>query len=461
MLLRGLLLVGVLTPICWLALMAALSWTRRVLPSDPAVEETLDAASRYAWAGGVFLALTLTATMSNLGVPPFAPAAEEVPPATPAGPSPSSGIHFDNRPSSSNIPAIEDMTDAEFQAFLAAHRGAPWLMWEETHHQVEVGGEAIPADRLAIDPAAYPQPAHSNGRGIHWIPTTWQAPQLVDTFVAEAQAMGMRWVVFLNGLADYELTANDYLVQRLVERGMEPVLRIESPVQRLDGGRVAALVAHYHPLGVHYYQIFNEPNLDREWGEAGAHSPERFADLWAEAATSVLHNGGLPGLAALSPGGDVSDYEYLERTLARLVTAGRYDLLNRAWLSVHNYTGGTPASFVVDETGFGRYRRYARICQRVLGAVLPMIGTEGGPAPADGAWQAQITPEQEARWIGQAFDYMATRREAYFLAYSPWLIANFAGGGHDARWEAAAWFQLGGPRPVVAALGGTAMAGGR
>ncbi len=114
--------------------------------------------------------------------------------------------------------------------------------------------------------------------------------------------------------------------------------------------------------------------------------------------------------------------------------------------------GGASSDFLGDETGFGRYRRDAEISRAVLGAVLPMIGTEGGPVPADGAWQAAVPDAQLATWMVQADQFMQTGREPYFFAYSPWLLANAAGGGTDRRWESAAWFRADGTaRPVVVA----------
>ena len=44
----------------------------------------------------------------------------------------------------------------------------------------------------------FPRPAGDNGRGIHWIPTGTQSPEVVDRFVAEAKAMKITWVTLLN-----------------------------------------------------------------------------------------------------------------------------------------------------------------------------------------------------------------------------------------------------------------------
>ena len=445
------LLIALLTPLCWLGILLIVFQLRKRLPPDPSLDGMFDAATRYAWVGGVFLAMLLNSTLAGLGVPPFAVNEEKSQSAAPTPtaftldfPTPETAFQDD-------IPDLESLSDAELMALI--ERGEqPWLVWEESYRQVIAGGMVIPGDKIAVDLSVFPRPAGDNGRGIHWIPTTAQSPAVVDRFVPEAQAMNIRWVVFLNGLNDWDWQANDYLVQRLTAAGIEPVMRFAAPVAPLDLGRVQKITRHYRAMGVRYYQIYNEPNLYEEWAEEGTRSPERFADLWAEGAAAVLAEGGLPGLAAMSPGGNMSDYVYLSRVLGRLLATQRYDLLNRAWLSVHNYTGGAPADFTGDPTGFGRYRRYAEICRAVLGAPLPMLGTEGGPAPANGVWTSQAGEREEAAWIVQAYHFMQSRREPWFLVYSPWLLANAAGGGDDPRWEAAAWFQLDGPRQVVEAV---------
>ncbi len=59
-----------------------------------------------------------------------------------------------------------------------------------------------------------------------------------------------------------------------------------------------------------------------------------------------------------------------------------------------------------------------------------MIITEGGLGNAD-----QMTDA-----IASMYRFVANQREPYLLAFAPWLIGNAVGGGHDPRWESAAWF---------------------
>jgi hypothetical protein len=73
-LLKGLLLVAVFTPMCWVGLLAALRRIRQTGLVGPGLDGLFDQAERYAWIGGVFLALLLVSALAGLGVPFLAPA---------------------------------------------------------------------------------------------------------------------------------------------------------------------------------------------------------------------------------------------------------------------------------------------------------------------------------------------------------------------------------------------------
>ncbi len=293
----------------------------------------------------------------------------------------------------------------------------------------------------ALNLVDYPRPPADNGRGMHWIPTVSQSPEAVDRYVGALKAMHIKWVTFLND--GTQIGANDHLVSQLKANGIEPVMRVYTDGLRPIDGDLGALVRHYRDLGVAYFQLYNEPNHSVE--NAGqAPNVDRYLDLWIPAAKVVTENGGLPGFGALSPGGEFKDTEYLDQALAGLKARGEAGLLDRAWLSIHNYQGDRP---VEDVEGFARFKVYADVVQRQLGRQLPMIGTEGGTFTAG--------PEDEPRrvkLVTDAYRYMANR-EPYNFAYSYWVVANAAGGGHDGAWETQALFQADGSHsPLVDAL---------
>lgn len=281
---------------------------------------------------------------------------------------------------------------------------------------------------------AFPTPRGNNGWGMHWIPTISQEQGVVDRFVAEVVRMHIKWVVFLNEGGN--IGDNDYLVERLVANGIMPVMRLYQPTISPYGGDIGRMVAHYRTKGVYYYQIYNEPNVNVENRQSFA-NPNQYAIAWAATARQVVNNGGLPGIGAFSPGGEYNHYEFLDRTLRALEFNGDSNLLNHAWLSVHNYHGLRRYD---DPDGFLLFRKYDEIVRSHLGRSLPIIGTEGGSYSSD----SQV----EKQFIIYQYTYMRNA-EPYFLAFSYWLLANREGGGNDAAWEWQALFRSGFVHPAV------------
>jgi hypothetical protein len=151
----------------------------------------------------------------------------------------------------------------------------------------------------------------------------------------------------------------------------------------------------------------------------------------------VVEAGGYPGLGALSPGGAYNHYEFLNRTLQALKANGDGELLGWTWLSIHNYHGTRPLD---DPDGFLLFRNYDAIVRAHLWRSMPMIGTEGGSYSTD--------PQVEKELLIYQYSYMRNA-EPYLFAFSPWLLANEAGGSFDPTWEWQALFRDGWVHPVV------------
>jgi len=287
----------------------------------------------------------------------------------------------------------------------------------------------VRGDAFAPLPLAnFPRPANDNGRGLHWFPTTFQTRAVVDRFIPELKAMEIRWLVVLQGMDDWNMIANDYLIDRLNAAGIMVVMRIDRKVGTMDWQRLGWIVARYRERGVRYFQIYNEPNAQEEWGTREFPTPEQFVTYWIQGAEVVAANGGFPGFAPMSPQRDDSDLVFFQATLEELKRLGRFDLINLMWISVHNY--GDFDSHNPTDDGFFRYRGYDAITKNVFGASLPTIITEGGLGDA----------EQMAAAIAPMYRFVQNQREPYLFAFAPWLIGNAVGGGHDPRWESAAWF---------------------
>lgn len=302
------------------------------------------------------------------------------------------------------------------------------------------GGKAIDATASVRKPAveipglplsAFPRPKGDTGRGVHWIPTVSQTPEVIDRYVAEAAEMGMKWITFLN--EGTKTGANDYLVERLVENEIEPVMRLYTDGGAPLEGDVASLVRHYKSLGVRYFQLYNEPNLQLE-NQGGPPDPQQFAAKWLDAAREVVAAGGFPGFGSLSPTpglapgaapGDMDDLAFLQESLQEVKRLGGADVLGRSWLSVHNYG-----------QAHLRTRDYDRIVQEELGRSMPQIGTEAGIYPGD-----TLSPQAATEIVAGAYDYLP-QREDYYFAYTYWIIANDAGTGlRDGAWDHQAMFK--------------------
>jgi hypothetical protein len=309
---------------------------------------------------------------------------------------------------------------------------------------------STPSTPMALD--AYPHPNGDNGRGMHWVPTTFQSRAAVDRFVAEAQRMGVKWVTFLNEGAN--IGQNDYLVSKLVGAGIEPIMRLYSAGLNPIQGDVEGMVRHYMGMGVHYFQPFNEPNLGVEQPD-GVPSVERYLLAWIPAAQAIVRGGGLPGFGSLAPGGDMNDLEFLSAAIEGLRSRGQLGLLDRGWLSMHNYTHNHPIEQRADTDGFFKFRAYHDILRGALGRDMPIIGTEGGTFTGEHE-DATLPAVDDAAAVSmatQAYAYMRQQREPWNFAYSFWTIANEAAGGSDPRFTQEALFKAdGSASPIVSAL---------
>jgi hypothetical protein len=66
-LLKGLLLVAAFTPLCWVGVLVVVRKMRETGLVGPGLDELFDQGERYAWIGGVFLALLLVNALGRPG----------------------------------------------------------------------------------------------------------------------------------------------------------------------------------------------------------------------------------------------------------------------------------------------------------------------------------------------------------------------------------------------------------
>ncbi|HEY65676.1 MAG TPA: hypothetical protein G4O02_14010, partial [Caldilineae bacterium] len=219
-------------------------------------------------------------------------------------------------------------------------------------------GVSFPADAQDTGPlplSAYPRPPQDNGLGIHWTTSVYgQSPEVIDYFINEMEAMGIKWVKFLNDGTDGR--HNEYLIQQLVAHGMMPVMRIYRPCNKpFDLGSLRRLVRHYRPMGVYYYELFNEPELEGEaggWCDGERPHPDRLFEMWLPAARVIQEEGGFPSLPSMFPP-SLKDPNWQDsffiRFLRKIKETGNTDVLYRAWGAVHNYFLNHPVRYPYDE----------------------------------------------------------------------------------------------------------------
>jgi hypothetical protein len=305
---------------------------------------------------------------------------------------------------------------------------------------------------------------------------------------------------------DIPKVEHQYLVEQLHEHDIEPIVRVYKPYND-PYEHLTELVEASLPLGVHYFELYNEPNIGGfpgGWRDGEPISVDRILELWLPAAEAIHNAGGYPGLPTLAPGGAYDDMKFLREFLQKLKTTGRTDVLQRAWIPLHNYflnhpfdypeepvnlwdmrltdeeiarygltpeqvqtidnariNAKLPGGYYVGDTihhdsnSFRKFEAYAKIFSDEMGFYIPIITTEGGPLVGDAQdpRYPAITEDDLTDLTLQAYHYMLDDAPAYYFAYAPWIMANAAGGHWDEAWEEAAWYKVDGSTlPVVDAL---------
>jgi len=349
--------------------------------------------------------------------------------------------------------------------------------------------------------SAYPRPSSDNGFGMHWTTNIYgQQPEVVDYFVAEMAAMGVKWVKFLND--GTEGRQNEYLIDQLVAHDMMPIMRIYFRCNRaFDLASLRRLVEHYVPKGVYYYELFNEPDLAGEpggWCDGETPDPVRLARLWAPAARVVQEAGGYPSLPAMGiPSTADPDWRrsFFIRFLEAIRSNGDTSLLYRTWGAIHNYflnhplrypyddvnlqgtpltaaeikrlglsreevqrinharaiahqpraKGGYYVGSTIDEdnNAFLAFLAYHDRFYEIFGFEIPLISTEGGVTvgSSEDPRYPRVTETLMAERTLAALEYMLDEAPPYYFAFTSWLIGERALDNFNPTWESWAWYK--------------------
>lgn len=349
--------------------------------------------------------------------------------------------------------------------------------------------------------ADFPRPVGDNGRGLHGsaLPGWTGGDEGYDYWIRELVAMGIKWFKVVDDGGD-----SVPFCEKLLDAGIFPIVRIlrrdppPNDTPEPNPGHIGApeeqTIRRLIAVGVRYFETNTEPNLSIEWKHnAMPANPTECAKLvalnWLFDARLILSLGGLPGLPAISSGGEMD-------LLGALAALGREDvLLEGCWIAVHNFGGNRPLNFpddavnragqlltpetydhgafttwvwwntaerradTLDEINAARahqanpaatlqddhacwreFEYYHALALKYLGRAIPIIATSGGyQIGRRNDWRyPRVTPDAHRDLTVALFDFMQRQAPDYFFAATPWLA--FDNGGYDTdAWFGAFW----------------------
>ena len=236
------------------------------------------------------------------------------------------------------------------------------------------------------------------------------------------------------GPQTFEWGGTDLLIAHARRQGLEVIARLDvvpawarppktsdrylDPDHYDDFARYAAAFAGRYRDDVRYIQIWNEPNLNLEWGLRDP-DPAAYAALLrqvtplvkaANPAARIVAGNFSPGQAI--PSTRMDDLEYL----AAMVAAGApFDILG-----VHAYGARAPATEEPhpDRVNFRRVEVYRDMLTR-LGVPRPIIVTEGGWNDHP-RWHGAVRPAERLKWTVEAYRLSETWDDVIAVCLWQW-----------------------------------------
>lgn len=306
----------------------------------------------------------------------------------------------------------------------------------------------------------YWRPNNDTGLGFHYYPDTGHySPHDLELWLPELKGMGTSWLVLLSGL---EVPIPEFFIREMVANEIEPVVRVLTPaVEPLDRSRLAELLQAYAEWGVHYAELFCEPNCASRWPLAGWNRPslvQKFVDLLSPCLEEMRAAGLHPCFPALRPGGNYWDLSFLQTALDLLTSSGQSSLLDDMVVGMHNHAydraltwgkGGrerwpsarpyfTPSGGE-DHLGCWLFQWYDEIIRDIVGHSLPLLcmgsAVLGDPhSSADSAWADQENHAERAVTIARVM--MDGSIPDYVLNHAFWFLAAEEGHPHRSH----AWY---------------------
>jgi len=308
-------------------------------------------------------------------------------------------------------------------------------------------------------------------RGVHAAPVT-SAPGDQDFWLEELKALGIHWYKTMSTDASW--------LKRVVEAGITPIVRFYQGEQFPDrlAGNLMDLVPGLVKVGVQYFEIGNEPNLNYEWrseyqdrvsyhdGELG----RRLAESWWADAQQVIAYGGKPGFYAMAPterngtNPKYSSIHWAARLIAYLGQQYHDEMVGylrsqQIWVATHTSPFNRPFDFepykegYIDDMCLRGYEPVRDMFVTAFGVKPLMISTEGGCYSPEHLADMQWEPYTEIEWAEktvQMYDWLA--RYSDLAGLCTWVLTNEDVA--DKRWEHCGWYYGKSPRLVAQALRG-------
>jgi len=226
----------------------------------------------------------------------------------------------------------------------------------------------------------FPRPSTDTGIGTHddancgWKPNDFQAE------VAKLKEHGISWYLFFvcdEGKADW--------ARCLVDNDIMPILRIWPmyfPKMSFDPAHLLT----YRDVGVKWFEVGNEPNLEGEWSESlpnGREAARKVAEKYAGIANTVRAAGMWPLTPALSPGGNIHHRAFFQWFMERIMELGGESVLWPGGIGLHCRPLGNPLDKGPSDYDVSarEWEWYDGVIQGHLGRRLPMCNTEMGDQP--------------------------------------------------------------------------------
>ncbi len=297
----------------------------------------------------------------------------------------------------------------------------------------------------------YSRPQNDTGFGFHYFPDTQHySPHDIKRWMPELKSMGASWLVVLSRL---ESPIPEFMVKELIASEIEPIVRVVTPVvEPIDRPILTELLSVYAGWGVHYVEVFGEPNLASRWRLQDWCRPslvERFVDLLLPCLEQMDAAGLFPVFPALRPHGSYWDLSFLQSALQLLTSQVNASLVEKMVVGMHNHAWDKPLSWgqggqerwpaarpyysppeCQDHIGFNLFQWYNEIIRATVGSSLGLIcmgsGAVGNPCSTVGGGSADEKRLAD-RSVTIARMVMDGSIPEYVLNHTFWLLATDEG----------------------------------